>query len=72
MTKLTFQLSISAEEFLRYYSGSARAVLVRSEDGRRVQLPANSFRPFVTATGIAGRFEITLDEKNKLLDIRKL
>ena len=71
-TRISFSISLSAERYLQYYRGHARAVIVRSEDGRRIQLPAASLRPFVTAEGIVGRFELTLDENNKLIDIRRV
>ena len=70
-TRIYFRISLPAERYLHYYRGNARAVIVRSEDGRRVQLPAANLRPFVTAEGIEGRFELTLDENNKLIRIRR-
>jgi hypothetical protein len=72
MPRHRFQLNISAETYLHYYRGAARAVIVQAEDGRTIQLPANSFRPFVTADGISGRFELTLDANNKLVELRRL
>jgi len=71
-TRIYFRLSLPAERYLHYYRGNARAVIVRSEDGRRIQLPAASLRPFVTAEGIIGRFQLTLDENNKLIDVRRV
>ena len=70
--RIYFSLSLPAERYLLYYRGNVRAVIVESDDGRRIQLPAASLRPFVTAGGIEGRFELTLDENNKLLDIRRV
>jgi hypothetical protein len=70
-TRICFSINLPAERYLHYYRGNARAVIVRSEDGRRIQLPAANLRPFVTAEGIVGRFELTLDEHNKLIDIRR-
>ena len=72
MKKITFGLSVSADQILRYYSGNAKAVIVTADDGRTLQIPADRFRPFVTQNGISGRFEITLDAHNKLIDLRKL
>jgi hypothetical protein len=63
---------LSADAFLSYYRGSARSVIVRAEDGRRIQLPAASLRPFFLSDGINGEFELTLDDTNKLLEIRRL
>ena len=72
MQRLRFSISISADQFLRYYAGSADKVIVTADDGRRIQLPANSFRRFVTQEGISGEFELTLDQNNKLVDLRRL
>ncbi len=71
-TKIRFRMSLSSEEYLRYYQGQAHAVMVRAEDGRRVQLPANCFRPFVTRDGLQGRFEVELDANNRLIQIAKI
>ncbi|VAX10380.1 hypothetical protein MNBD_GAMMA26-160 [hydrothermal vent metagenome] len=71
-TRIRFQINLLQEEYLRYYQGAASAVIVHAEDGRRVQIPANSLRPFVGQQGIQGRFEIMLDQNNKLIDITKL
>jgi len=71
-TRINFSISLSAERYLQYYRGHARSVIIRSEDGRRIQLPAVNLRPFVTAEGIVGRFQLTLDENNKLMDIRRV
>lgn len=72
MKRHCFYINLTSQEYLHYYRGHASAVIVKAEDGRTIQLPANTFRPFVTASGIAGRFELTLDDQNKLIDLRQL
>ncbi len=72
MVRHRFKLNISAETFLHYYRGAARAVIVQAEDGRTIQLPAKNFRPFVTASGVSGRFELVLDANDKLIELRRL
>ena len=71
-SKIRFYLDISQAEYLRYYRGSAQSVLVEAEDGRRVRLPAVNLRPFVSTDGVRGRFEISLDDSNTLLDIVRI
>ncbi len=71
-SKIRFYLDISQVEYLRYYRGSAQSVLVQAEDGRKVRFPAANLRPFVSADGVRGRFEISLDDNNSLLDICRL
>ena len=71
-TRVRFHLALSSEAFLHYYRGTAGAVNVQAEDGRRIQLPASSLRPFVTHEGIRGWFEIAFDERNKLIELSRL
>ncbi|MEW7977639.1 MAG: DUF2835 domain-containing protein [Candidatus Sedimenticola endophacoides] len=70
--RMRFRLAISAERYLRYYRGRARSVQAVLEDGRQVRFPASALRPFVTHEGIHGCFELTLDERNRLLGLRRL
>ena len=69
---IQFSLNLSSEEFLQHYQGVASAVMVQADDGRRIQLPANSLRPFVSQQGVVGRFELELDQNNKLINLKKL
>ncbi len=72
VSKIRFYLDISREEYLRNYRGNAQSVFVQAEDGRTVRFPAVNLRKFVTVNGICGRFEISLDENNSLIDICRL
>lgn len=55
---IVVDIHISADEYLHYYSGSARDVVARSRDGRTVRFPAKILQRFVTRSGISGSFEI--------------
>ncbi|MCG8428177.1 MAG: DUF2835 domain-containing protein [Chromatiales bacterium] len=70
--RIRFRLSLTSQEFLHYYQGHAQAVIVRAEDGRRIQIPAHILRKFVTPSGISGRFEMRLDSTNKMLSIEQI
>ncbi len=70
--QLIIDIRITAEEYLKSYSGVARTVFTRSRDGRSIRFPANILRPFVTRDGIDGSFVITFDENQKFQDIRRL
>lgn len=72
MQRIFFSLNIPADDYLHFYQGGALAVSVVADDGRRIEIPAGSFRQFVTHEGIHGRFEMHLDENNKLLRIKKI
>lgn len=67
-----FRLQISQQQFLRYYEGSANAVQVVSECGKRLHFPAIRLRPFLTHTGINGRFLLTIDHNNRFIDLRQI
>lgn len=67
-----FRLAIPAEEYLAYYRGNAKAVVVRSDDNRTIRFPASAIREFVSHDGVYGRFEITFDENNKLIEVKAI
>lgn len=72
MNRYYFSITISADEFLRVYQGSAKNVLVTDEHGRRIQIPANRFVPFVSRLGIVGRFCLTTDSQHKFVSLDRL
>lgn len=72
MQKKCFTLNISASEYQAYYNGSARAVVATTSDGLQIQFPASELRKFVSHSGVYGSFEITYNDANKLVNLRKL
>ena len=74
MAESTVQLrmTITAEEYLKSYAGTAKSVHAVTLDGRRIQFPASILRPFVTREGIQGHFAIDYDENNRFSKIEKL
>ncbi len=72
MREVTFRLVISSDELLRYYRGTAKNVLVTTDQGLRVQFPAEHLQRFITADGVSGRFAIRFDASNKFAGIRRL
>lgn len=72
MNQITFRLSISYDEFLEYYRGSAKNVVMKMRDGKVIQFPANILQPFVSHEGVHGRFLLRFDEKHKLIDINRI
>ena len=65
-------LAISADEFLRLYQGSARAVVVRARNGQTVQFPANALTRFVLHDGVHGSFRLVIDAQNRLESIDRI
>lgn len=72
MDEISFNLNISADDLLRYYSGAAQVVVVRAYDGRRVQFPAASLRGFVTPEGVQGVFRLRFDGNRKLVGLQRI
>ncbi len=68
---MRFSLRISADEYLRYYRGAVRHVVVTAEDGTRLRFPAANLRPFVTREGVRGRFVMRFDANNKLVSLNR-
>jgi hypothetical protein len=71
-SSVQFGIHIPADEYLKYYKGTARAVHAQTIDGRSVQFPANVLQPFVTRDGITGQFVMYFDQDNKFLRIEKV
>ena len=69
---IRFRLDLSSDEYLAYYQGVARDVVVRAEDGRRVRFPAGALQPFITHQGIHGRFELRFDATHQFLGLQRL
>lgn len=72
MATLRFRLAIDRDELMRYYSGSARRVRARAEDGRVVDFDARHLRRVLDARGVHGRFEITSDHEGRFVEIRRI
>lgn len=69
---IRFRLDLSTDEYLAYYKGVVRDVVVRADDGRRVQFPAGALQPFITHQGIHGRFELRFDANHKFVGLQRL
>ncbi|MGD8176549.1 DUF2835 domain-containing protein [Marinimicrobium sp. ARAG 43.8] len=72
MSAVVVNISISPDEYRRWYEGSAQLVYAHSVDGRSVSFPAPILRPYVTRDGIRGRFRIEFDEQHRFSAITKI
>ena len=68
----TFDLSLSSEEFLAYYRGNVRWVQVTAKNGCNLKFPANFLSPFVTRSGVHGRFLLTHTKDGKFINLRRI
>ena len=72
MPSYEFELDLSAARTEKIYRGAARYIVVESEQGPKLQLPAGNFRAFVGSDGIRGRFRVRIDDDNRILSLNRL
>lgn len=72
MNFVIVRIHIRAEEMLRFYTGTATEVVTTTEDGRSIRFPVKVLRPFVTESGVAGRFLLRFDARNRFVDAHRL
>ena len=72
MKRYEFHLHISPSRYLDYYRGAVRHVVARCTTGQTVQFPASLLQKFVSPEGITGKFCLTCDENNKVIDLQKM
>ena len=67
-----FSAHLSYSECEDLYKQQIKYLIVTNQEGKRIQLPKENLRKFVTPTGIKGRFELIVDQNNKLVSITLL
>ncbi len=72
MPQARFRLQLSNEQYLAYYSGHARNISVISEEGRRIEFPAEKLRPYITHTGVQGVFVLEYTEQGRFRSLQQL
>ncbi len=72
MATYHFFLDLSYPQCEKLYVPGNNTALIRAESGERVQLPTSNLRPFVTRTGIKGRFRLVTDAQNKVQSFEKM
>ena len=72
MHTFEFDMALSAQKTRAIYEGRARYILVESDQGVKLQLPASNFYRHVTTEGIRGRFSVDVDADNKIISLRRL
>ena len=61
-----FELNISKDEMMKYYSGLASVVKVQTFQGFSLQFPAMMLRRFMGPDGIKGRFQVRYSKDGKI------
>ncbi|WP_338292424.1 DUF2835 family protein [Planctobacterium marinum] len=72
MKSYFFSLNINYLDCENLYLPQLNTCMMTSDSGERVQLPTKNLRPFVTKTGIQGRFRLLVDENNKIKSFEKI
>ena len=72
MPSVVVRIKLSKEQVIDHYRGAIREVVTMDGQGRSVQFPAMMLRQFVTEEGVRGVFEITFDDQNKLIAMRRV
>ena len=67
-----FNLRLSEQKTKSIYQGQVKYLLVTTDQGLKIQLPAIWFRPFVANNGIEGKFHLETDENNRLIQLEKI
>ncbi|MBA3059102.1 MAG: DUF2835 domain-containing protein [Gammaproteobacteria bacterium] len=72
MKQFKFRLDITEQQYLNYYRGAVRQVIVSSTTGVTIQFPASLLTKFVTSGGIHGDFVLSCDDALKGSEIRRV
>jgi len=66
------RLDITSADFQHYYANNVNSVVAMSHNGQRLQFPANVLRPFVTYSGVQGKFKLVIDNNSKFKSIDRI
>ena len=72
MRTYTVDIVLSQQQLESFYAGQVQNVWARDIFGVSLSFPLNALRPFVTHTGIAGRFEVRVTSDNRLGGIERV
>ncbi|MEM7378131.1 MAG: DUF2835 family protein [Pseudomonadota bacterium] len=72
MPSLEVDIALDEERWLQFYRRPGQVIVAHARNGQRIQFPAERMRPFVTASGIHGRFRLTIDAENRLQRIDRV
>lgn len=72
MNRYEFHLHLSPEQYLDYYRGLAKHIVVRSTQGLTIQFPASLLQKFVTEEGVHGHFVLVCDDRHKCHNLERV
>jgi len=65
-------MALSYERFLPVYQGQVKTLQVTDDFKRRIDIPAEHFRQFLTRDGLSGRFELTVQNDGKFISLNRI
>ena len=71
MPTAKFSIQIDASEIEKYYQGRVRNILVKANNGLKIQFPANLILPYVTHSGVSGQFILQYEDNGKATSLRR-
>lgn len=72
MKRFEFRIDITAHQYLSYYRGAIKHVVVQCATGATVQFPASLLTPFITESGVHGQFVLTCEDDNRGAELQKI
>ncbi|MFT5218901.1 MAG: hypothetical protein ACI9LO_000789 [Planctomycetota bacterium] len=72
MRSFEFDITLSAQRTESLYQGKVAYLVVKSEQGLKLQLPIGNFRRYISEAGIHGRFRVEIDANNKIITLTKI
>lgn len=72
MKEYIFSVNLSYREWLGYYQGRYRELVVVTDQGQQLQIQAEHFTQFTTPAGLYGRYKLVLTPSNKVSSLVQL
>jgi hypothetical protein len=72
MQTFYFNLTLKYDLCEQLYIPGINSVIMKADDGKRIQLPVKNLRPFVSTIGNKGRFRLMIDDNNKITSFEKI
>jgi len=72
MSTIRIFVDVGRDDLLRWYRGEARHLIATAADGRRISLPVEVMRRFVSGDGLQGWFLLSLDADHRFVGLRRL
>lgn len=69
---IDFCLSITPQEYQKYYRGLVKWVLAKSSSGLKIRFPAAMLSAHITHNGINGRFVLEYTIQGKAVSLRQI